>query len=159
MGAFEYDHDTLLLAIVSYTDPSCLAPTNARKFVFQESQTRAIAWILTRLINQFGYICEGHAHVMGVYCIKIIIKILRKHIFIDRIFHDRCCQIILCWQLNEPPNLVGQFPWRIHSFRQLWNFHVQFKWRHAQRWRVFPGGKCLETGGTTHKKQEQSVTA
>ena len=40
MGAFEYDYDTLLLAIVSYTDPSRLAPTNARKFVFSgESNT------------------------------------------------------------------------------------------------------------------------
>ena len=36
---------------------------------------------------------------MGVYYIMIIIKILKKRILIGRIFHFRCCQMIL-W-LNE----------------------------------------------------------
>ena len=41
----------------------------------------------------------------------------------------------------EGPTLlcfIWLFPYRIHSFRQLWNFHAQFKWRHAQCWRAFP---------------------
>ena len=39
---------------------------------------------------------------MDVYYIMIFVKILIEHISMDRIFHDRLCQIILWWQLNEP---------------------------------------------------------
>ena len=42
-------------------------------------KTRAIASVLTPLINKFECICEGY--VMGVYYIMIIIKISKKTYF------------------------------------------------------------------------------
>ena len=53
-------------------------------------KTRAIASVMTPLINKFECICEGH--VMGVHYIMIIIKISIKRILIGRIFHFRRCR-------------------------------------------------------------------
>ena len=44
----------------------------------------------------------------GVYHVRIIITISRKYILIDRIFHDRRCQIILWWR-----NYYDVFGWAV----------------------------------------------
>ena len=91
----------------SWNGPQYLAITIYRPITIGPHKGMKICWAKTWVIAS---VLMPHqqiwAHLWGpgmmdVYCIMIIIKILRKRILIHQMFHDLHCQIILWQQLKE----------------------------------------------------------
>ena len=105
---------------------------------------RAIASVLTALINNFECIGEGR---MRWVCINwsLSSNYFKKRIWIDHIFSfpSLSNNALVAIDRTTWPCLLWLLPLRTHSLWRLLNSHMGFKWHQVQRCRSFPSSNSL----------------